>query len=67
MEDLPPEVLRDLWLARFGPVVAWDDATYAVFTGGEKHWSKVYTALANAGYTVLHTGPLRIVVNQEKM
>ncbi len=67
MEDLPLEVLRDLWLARFGPIVLWDEAKDAVHQGGEKHWVAVYSRLANAGYTVLRTAPLRIAIEQEKM
>jgi hypothetical protein len=66
MKDLPLEVLRDLWLARFGPVVTYGDAHLAA-RNGEQHWSDVFTYLTRADHIKMLSAPLRIVVNQEKM
>ena len=67
MKDLPLEVLRDLWLARFGAEAPWDTANNAAAREPEAKWPDVFVALTQAEHLKTVHSPLRIIVNQEKM
>lgn len=63
-DDLPLEVLQDLWVVRFGMVSPYEDAHNAV-VAGEVHWNDVFEILNRSGWARMHSTPMRIVINQE--
>lgn len=65
-KDLPPEVVSDLWLVRFGEVCLWDDAVRA--NAADPTVDTMYTLLTQSGrlWTTHPNGVLHIFLSTKE-